>query len=158
MFFNSKKRKRDSEYLNYNPVVWCIEELIGKKVEHVTFECYGNGKWFKGVVICQKPESQSELVIRYDCEKKFYSFSFTNFLNGDVKLVPVTCNYLTGKNIRQRFTNGSEEDSWWEAGLWQVMDCDSQGISGDFTVNFFDKSDSAELDEALFMKFWGSRW
>ena len=106
MFFNNKKRKRDSEYSKYNPVVWYIEELIGKKVDHVTFEYYENGKCSKGVVICQKPESQSELVIWYDCEKKFYSFSFTDFLNGDVKLVPVTCNYLTGKNIRQRFTNG----------------------------------------------------
>ena len=55
-----------------------------------------------------------------------YSFSFTDFLNGDVKLVPVACNYLIGKNIR-RFTNGSEEDS----------------------VNIFDESDLAELDKIL---------
>ena len=80
--------------------------------------------------------------MRYDYETKFYSFSFTDFLNGDVKLVTITCNFLNGKNIRKCFINGNEEDSWWETG--QVMDLDSQDISGEFTVNFFDES---ELDE-----------
>ena len=53
---------------------------------------------------------------------------------GDIKLVPFTCNHLTGKNISQRFTNGSGED-------------DSQAISGDFTGYCFDESNLAELDE-----------
>ena len=60
-------------------------------------------------------------------------------MNGDVKLVTVTCNFLNGKNIRKRFINGSEEDSWWQTG--QFIECGSQDISGDFTVNFFDESE-----------------
>ena len=43
----NKKRNRDSEYLNYNPVVPCIEQLIGKRVEQIIFDCDRNEKWFK---------------------------------------------------------------------------------------------------------------
>ena len=64
------QRRIYSEYLNYVCVFSCIEELVGKRVEDFIFDCNGNQKQFKGVVICQKLESQSELVIRYDCEKK----------------------------------------------------------------------------------------
>ena len=74
-----------------------------------------------------------------------YSFSFTYFFNSVVKLVAITCSYLNGKNIRQRFTNDSEKGSWSKIG--ESMDCDSQDISGDFTVNFFDESKLAKLDE-----------
>lgn len=69
---------------------------------------------------------------------------FTEFLNGEVNLVPVTCSYLIGTNIRQVFTNDTEEDSWWEKGItW----CNLQDISGDFTVNLFNQSTLTELDE-----------
>ena len=56
-------------------------------------------------------------------------------MNGDVKLKTVTYNFWNGKNIRKRFINGSEEDSWWKTG--HVMKYDSKDISGDFTVIFF---------------------
>ena len=55
-----------------------------------------------------------------------------------MKLVTVTCNFLNGKNIRKRSANGSEEGSWWETG--QVMDCETQDISRDFTVKFLMKA------------------
>lgn len=77
--------------------------------------------------------------------KKNYLFSFTDFMYDDIKLVPFTCNHLIGKNISQRFTNGSGEDSQQETG--KVIECDSQAISGDFTGYCFDESNLAELDE-----------
>ena len=43
----NKKRKRDSEYLNYNSDVSCIEKLIGKRVEQFKFDYVRNEKWFK---------------------------------------------------------------------------------------------------------------
>ena len=42
-----KKRERDSEYLNYNPDVPCIEKLIWKRVEQFIFNYDWNEKWFK---------------------------------------------------------------------------------------------------------------
>ena len=43
----NKKRKRDSEYLNYNPDVSCIDNFIGKRVEQFIFDYDRNEKWFK---------------------------------------------------------------------------------------------------------------
>ena len=40
-------------------------------------------------MLCQKPNSDTELVIRYDCEDR----------------------------LRQRFTNDEENDIWWEQGI-----------------------------------------
>lgn len=54
---------------------------------------------------------KTRMSIWYECEKKNYLFSFTDFMYDDIKLVPFTCNHLIGKNISQRFTNGSGEDS-----------------------------------------------
>ena len=42
----NKKGKIDSEYLNYNPDVPCIEKLIGKRVEQLIFEYDENEKSF----------------------------------------------------------------------------------------------------------------
>ena len=54
---------------------------------------------------------KTRMSIWYECEKKNYLFSFTDFMYDDIKLVPFTCSHLIGKNISQRFTNGSGEDS-----------------------------------------------
>ena len=50
--------------------------LRKKRVQHLTFDYGGKEKWFPGVVVCQRPDSNTELVIRYDCEDKLYSFNF----------------------------------------------------------------------------------
>ena len=42
----TEKRKRDSEYLKYNPDVECIEKLIGTRKEWFIFDYDGNEKWF----------------------------------------------------------------------------------------------------------------
>ena len=87
-----------------------VDELVGKRVQHLTFDYDGKEKWFPGVVVCQKPDSDTELVIRYDCEDKLYSFNFSDFKNSVVKLTSVTPTDLFGKRIRQRFTNIEEND------------------------------------------------
>ena len=66
---------------------------------------------------CQKPNSNTELVIRYDSKDRLYSFNFSHFQNSLVKLLPVTHADFIGKRVRQRFTNDEENDIWWEQGI-----------------------------------------
>ena len=68
--------------------------------------------WF-----CQKPNCNTELVIRYDSKDRLYSFNFSHFQNSLVKLLPVTHADFIGKRVRQRFTNDEENDIWWEQGI-----------------------------------------
>ena len=84
-------------------------------------------------MVCQKPDSDTELVIRYDCEDKLYSFDFSDF-KSVIKLTSVTPTDLLGKRIRQRFTNIEENNFWWEQGIVisQVLNS-----SSNFIVNFF---------------------
>ena len=88
-----------------------VDELLGKRV-HLTFDYDGKKKWFPGAAVCQKPNSDTELVIRYDCEDKLYSFNFSDFKNSVVKLILVKLTDFLGKRIRQRFTNIEENDFW----------------------------------------------
>ena len=60
-------------------IVTSVEELVGKKVQHLTFDYTGEEKIFPGVVVCQKPNSDTEFVIRYDYEDRLYSLNFSDF-------------------------------------------------------------------------------
>ena len=65
---NKPKRKKVEIRFESVPVVTNPDELVGKRVQHLTFDYEGKEKWDKGTVICIKPNTESELVIRYDCE------------------------------------------------------------------------------------------
>ena len=106
----TKRKKANEDALLNIPIVTSVDELVGKRVHHLTFDYDGKEKWFSGVVVCHKPDSDTELVIRYDCEDKLYSFNFSDFKNSVVKLTSVTPTDLFGKRIRQRFTNIEEND------------------------------------------------
>ena len=130
------KTKKPNEDLELNvPIVTSVEELVGKKVQHLTFDYDREEKFFPCVVVCQKPNSDTELVIRYDCEERLYYFNFSDFQNSVVKLLPVALVDFIGNRIRQRFTNDEENDIWWEQGI--VINKDLSN-SSDFIVNFFD--------------------
>ena len=102
------------------PIVTSVEEFAGKKVQHLTFDYNGEEKFFPGVVVCHKPNSDTEFVIRYDCEDRLYSFNFSfnfffsDFQNSIVKFLPLANADFIGKWIRQRFTNDEENEDWWE--------------------------------------------
>ena len=65
------KKRKPNEDLELNvPIVTSVEELVGKKVQHLTFDYDGEEKIFPGVVVCQKSNSDTELVICYDCEDR----------------------------------------------------------------------------------------
>ena len=108
----TKRKKANEDALLNIPIVTSVDELVGKRVQHLTFDYDGKEKWFPGVVVCQKPDSDTELVIRYDCEDKLYSFNFSDFKNSVVKLTLVKLTDFLGKRIRQRFTNIEENDFW----------------------------------------------
>ena len=97
-------------------------------------------------MVYQKPDSHTELVIRYNCEDKLYSFNFSDFKNSVVKLTSVTPTDLLGKRIRQRFTNIEDNNFWWEQGIVISQDLNS---SSNFIVNFFDNDEYDESDSSL---------
>ena len=103
-------------------------------------------------MVCQKPDSDTELVIRYDCEDKLYSFNFSDFKNSVVKLILVKLTDFLGKRIRQRFTNIEENDFWWEQGIVISQDLNN---SSNFIVNFFYNDEYDESDSTLniYIKF-----
>ena len=99
--------------------------------------------FFPGVVVCEKPNSDTKLVIHYDCEDRLYSLNFSDFQNSVVKLLPVTSANFIGKRIRQRFTNDEENNIWWEQGIEINKDLSN---SSDFIVNLFDNEDYDESE------------
>ena len=123
-----------------------VDELVGKRVHHLTFDYDDKEKWFSSVVVWHKPDSDTELVIRYDCEDKLYSFNFSEFKNSVVKLTSATPTDLFGKRIRQRFTNIEENDFWWEQEIVISQDLNN---SSNFIVNFFDNNEYDESDSSL---------
>ena len=142
----TKRKKANEDALLNTPIVTSVDELVGKRVQHLTFDYDGKEKWFPGVVVCQKPDSDTELVIRYDCEDKLYSFNFSDFKNSVVKLILVKLTDFLGKRIRQRFTNIEENDFWWEQGIVISQDLNN---SSNFIVNFFDNDEYDESDSSL---------
>ena len=49
------KKKKPNEDLELNvPNVTSVEELVEKKVQHLTFDCNCEERFFPGVVVCQK--------------------------------------------------------------------------------------------------------
>ena len=139
-----KKPNKDSELNVF--IVTSVERLVGKKVQHLTFDYNGEEKFLPGVVVCQKPNSYTELVIRYDCEDRLYSFNLSDFQNSIVNLLPVTTADFIGKRVRQRFTNDEENDIWWEQGIVISKDLSN---SSDFIVNFFDNENYDESESSL---------
>ena len=134
----TKRKKANEDALLNIPIVTSVDEIVGKRVQHLTFVYDGKEKWFPGVVVCQKPDSDTELVIRYDCEDKLYSFNFSDFKNSAVKLTLVKLTDLLGKRIRPRFTNIEENDFWWEQRIVINQDLNN---SSNFIVNFFDNDE-----------------
>ena len=143
-FAKKKKPNKDSELNVF--IVTSVERLVEKKVQHLPLDYNGEEKFFPGVVVCQKPNSYTELVIRYDCEDRLYSFNLSDFQNSIVNLLPVTTADFIGKRVRQRFTNDEENDIWWEQGIVISKDLSN---SSDFIVNFFDNENYDESESSL---------
>ena len=59
-------KKKQSKKADSIPIVTTIEELVGKQVDHFIFDYDGKERWCRGTVVERKPETESELVIRYD--------------------------------------------------------------------------------------------
>ena len=94
----------------------------------------GKERWFLGVVVCRKPDSDTELVIHYDSEDKLILLIFQasrilllNWLQPHQQI-------FLGKRIRQRFTNIEENDFWWEQRIVISQDLNN---SWNFIANFF---------------------
>ena len=137
-----KAKRKKSSQIQSLPDISSPSDLIGKRVEHFTFDSSGKQKWYDGWVVCLKPSDDSELVMRYSCEDKLYSLPFEDFNFGLLKLKPLTADFLTGKKIRQKFENALT-GVWWETGL--IIDSSFDKESLNCTVNFYDYD--SNLDE-----------
>ena len=141
----TKKEKANEDALLDIPVVTSVDELLGKRA-HLTYDYDGKEKWFPRVVVYQKPDSDTELVIRYDGEDKLYSFNFSDFNFSIIKLTSVTPTDILGKVIRQRLTNIENNDFWWEQGIVISRDLNSYL---NLIINFFDNDEYDESDFSL---------
>ena len=121
------------------PVITCKGDLIGKRVSHLTTDEKKRTKWYNGTVICLKPDSDSELVIRYDGYETLYSFDFCELSDGLVELIALEPGYAIGKIIQQKFYDEDEVDSWWERGR---IICIKDGL---YTINYF----TADVDNIV---------
>ena len=111
---NKPKRKKVEIRFESVPVATNPDEL--ERVEHLTFDYEGKEKWYKGTVICIKPNTWSELVIIYDCEDTLYCFHYSDFENEFVKLLYLSPPDFLNKKIKQKFI-AAESENWWEIGL-----------------------------------------
>ena len=64
----AKKRKPNEDLELNGPIVTSVEELVGKKVQHLILITMVKKIFLPGAVVCHKPNSDNELVIHYDCE------------------------------------------------------------------------------------------
>ena len=56
-----------------------VKHANWKRVQHLTLDYNSREKWFPGLVVCQKPVSDTKLEIFYDREDKLDSFYFSGF-------------------------------------------------------------------------------
>lgn len=101
-----KKATEDALLINH-PNLTSVDELMGKRMQHLTFDYRGREKSFPGVVICQKSDSDNKLVICYDFDYKLHYLNVSCFENFAVKLTPT---YLLGNPIRKIFIKIEEND------------------------------------------------
>ena len=94
--------------------------------------------WFEGVVvdINETNNNDPDLYIRYDGYDSLYLFSYHEFKDGDVKLIPVSVEDFLGKRISQRFEDEAQKNSWWENGRVISMIDDSDELNPEFVVEF----------------------
>ena len=53
-----------------------VDEFVGKRVQHLPLDYDGKERWFLGVLVRRKPDSDIELVIHYDSEDKLILLIF----------------------------------------------------------------------------------
>ena len=95
---------------------------------------------------CLKPDSDTELVIPYDCEDKSCSFNVSEFENSVVKLISITRIDTLGRRVRQRFTIIDENNSW---GKQRIIKCQNFNSFSNFIANTFDNDEHDENDSSL---------
>ena len=95
---------------------------------------------------CLKPDSDTELVIPYDCEDKSCSFNVSEFENSVVKLISITRIDTLGRRVRQRVTIIDENNSWDKQ---RIIKCQNFNSFSNFIVNTFDNDEHDENDSSL---------
>jgi hypothetical protein len=140
----SAKRKKDGQQNENVPTIVVPVDLVGKRISHHCFE-NDEADWFEGVVIdiSETNNQDPDLYIRYDGYDSLYIFSYHDFKDGNVKLIPVSEEDFLGKKISQRFEDEAQNHSWWENGrVLQIVE-GSDDTNPEFVIEFDSQS---ELD------------
>ena len=140
---NSGKRrtlkKKDGQENDRLPTIVVPVDLVGKCVTH---HCFDNDEseldWFEGIVvgINEMNSNDPDLYIRYNGYDSVYLFSYHEFKDGNVKLLPVTVQDFLGKKISQRFEDEAQKHSWWENGKVISVVNDNDKINPEFVIEF----------------------
>ena len=125
---------------NSIPYVKNKNEMVGKRVCHPSSAENGKTQWFNGTVVCCKPETVSEMVIRYDGYATLYSFDFSEFSEKLLKLIPLDPEFIVGKFIMHKFCDENEVDEWYENG--KIISYNP--VTALYTINYFVVDDEDE--------------
>ncbi|CAB4040036.1 Hypothetical predicted protein [Paramuricea clavata] len=86
--------------------------------------------------ISETNNKDPDLYIRYDGYDSLYIFSYHDFKDGNVKLIPVSEEDFLGKRISQRFEDEAQNHSWWENGrVLQIVE-GSDDTNPEFVIEF----------------------
>lgn len=132
----SAKRTKDNLNNENIPTIVVPLDLVGKRVTH---HCLGNDEldWFEGTVIdISETNKDLDFYIRYDGYDSVYLFSYHEFKDGDVKLLPVTVDDFLGKKISQKFEDEGQKHGWWENGRVINIVEGSDEKNPEFTIEF----------------------
>ena len=132
------KRKKDGLPNGNIPTIVVPVDLVGKRVSHHCLDNNDALDWFEGVVvdINETNNNDPDLYIIYDGYGSLYLFSYHEFKDGDVKLIPVSIEDFLGKRVSQRFEDEAQKHSWWENGRVISMIDDSDELNPEFVIEF----------------------
>ena len=141
-----KKPTRHREQPDRIPTVVTPEDLVGKKTTHY---CVGEDQemdWFEGTVVGMHGGNgkNPDFLIRYAGFEELFLFSYCEFEEGNVKLVPLTAEDLVGKRISQRFEDEKHRQSWRESGKVLSISHGSDKENPEFIVEFDYEVDADE--------------
>ena len=136
---NSSALPKNDDFL---PQVESPDELVGKRVAHFTADGDKKGRWYEGVVVCLKPNSDTELVIKYDGDEQFYACDYSEFAEHELlQVIEIQPEWALGRMISQRFETESGDESWWERG--RIL----SHKDGNYTVEYYDNENNQIEDD-----------
>jgi hypothetical protein len=143
---NESATKRDPSVRSVRsvPFVKDVDDLVGKRVEHLD-----SGLWGKGLVCSIHEQKVNDKMVcmhgvKYDGTDEITKVYLMSDLRcGAVRVMRVVVNDLLGKGIEQKFRDDeTQAESWWRAKVVDVVD--ERRVSPQFIVEYQEDEDDTE--------------